>query len=468
MAADKEWARNGSFMKKPESGWLHKNSELTHGDGVYYPVSYVGSMPLVRSMRDLDFDDRTLVTREAITQIAEIAGLKPERQREVKHIVRACLNNDPVAKNLRVKLTISTSGIALVTVDPERVIANHGMPNISFATGGDAEDYDLIGYVAKDSRGKRECHVFDCGHMAADIIATVGQAFELRYKAFLAKSNPSSSRGGGGHAGAITTPSTYGDAAIYDEAGVPEGDAVYDDLPQGGEVIRSEALYGDDSYGDSSVGQRYVPESTYDSTPGAAQSFSTQSLYGDDSTDPTYDTAGSSGAPSEYNGSGVIYDSADADGVVYDPAGDTLPDYDEDLSAGGLATDELQTAPGGDQLERPLDEEPWFHTEVDRMSAETMLQNDGDFLVRESLSYQGQYILTALQDGVPMHLLLVDPQGRVRTRDMAFVSPSHLINYHLRSQIPIISRGSSVTLGNYIPFGGEDVRIIGGHMYGDH
>ena len=56
-----------------------------------------------------------------------------------------------------------------------QVIANHIMPCISFATGGDAIDYDMIGYVAKDARNAREIHVFDCGHMAHDVIATVGQ-----------------------------------------------------------------------------------------------------------------------------------------------------------------------------------------------------------------------------------------------------------------------------------------------------
>ena len=61
------------------------------------------------------------------------------------------------------------------------------MPCISFATGGDSTDYDVIGYVAKDSRNVREVHVFDCGHMAQDVMATIGQAFELRFKAFLRK-----------------------------------------------------------------------------------------------------------------------------------------------------------------------------------------------------------------------------------------------------------------------------------------
>lgn len=46
------------------------------------------------------------------------------------------------------------------------------MPNISFATGGDGEESQFVGYVAKDSRNRRECHIFDCYGKAPDIIAT--------------------------------------------------------------------------------------------------------------------------------------------------------------------------------------------------------------------------------------------------------------------------------------------------------
>lgn len=94
--------------------------------------------------------------------------------------------------------------------------------------------------------------------------------------------------------------------------------------------------------------------------------------------------------------------------------------------------------------------------------------------MRESIQSPGQYVLSAMQDvslggicerdnptnnpalsangcailkGEPKHLLLVDPQGQVRTRDMSFDSVSHLINYHLRAKIPIVSRGSRIQLG---------------------
>ncbi len=41
----KEWARNGSFMKKPEKGWLHDDAALSNGDGVYYPVKVCSRNP---------------------------------------------------------------------------------------------------------------------------------------------------------------------------------------------------------------------------------------------------------------------------------------------------------------------------------------------------------------------------------------------------------------------------------------
>lgn len=59
--------------------------------------------------------------------------------------------------------------------------------------------------------------------------------------------------------------------------------------------------------------------------------------------------------------------------------------------------------------------EAWFHGAISRPVAEKLLKNDGDFLVRESQGKPGQYVLTGLQTSVPKHLLLIDPEGVVRT-----------------------------------------------------
>lgn len=71
---------------------------------------------------------------------------------------------------------------------------------------------------------------------------------------------------------------------------------------------------------------------------------------------------------------------------------------------------------------------------------------DGEFLVRESQGSAGQYVLTGMQGGVKRHLLLIDPEGVVRTKERMFESVSHLINYHVENQLPIISAESAVVL----------------------
>ena len=46
---------------------------------------------------------------------------------------------------------------------------------------------DFVAYVAKDESLGRACHVLECGGgLAQDVITTVGQAFELRFKLYLA------------------------------------------------------------------------------------------------------------------------------------------------------------------------------------------------------------------------------------------------------------------------------------------
>ncbi|XP_048338371.1 SHC-transforming protein 2-like, partial [Sphaerodactylus townsendi] len=66
-------------------------------------------------------------------------------------------------------------------------------------------------------------------------------------------------------------------------------------------------------------------------------------------------------------------------------------------------------APTEDQLKQ----EPWYHGKMSRRDAEKLLQMDGDFLVRDSITNPGQYVLTGMHNGQPKHLLLVDPEGVV-------------------------------------------------------
>ncbi|EHB07847.1 SHC-transforming protein 1 [Heterocephalus glaber] len=93
-----------------------------------------------------------------------------------------------------------------------------------------------------------------------------------------------------------------------------------------------------------------------------------------------------------------------------------------------------------------LQGEPWFHGKQSRREAEALLQLKGDFLVQESTTTPGQYVLNRLQSGQPKHLLLVDPEGVVRTKDHGLESVSHLISYHMDNPLPIISAGTELCL----------------------
>jgi len=53
---------------------------------------------------------------------------------------------------------------------------------------------DFIAYVAKDESG-RACFILECETgFAQDVIATIGQAFELRYREFIQKKRPQMNR----------------------------------------------------------------------------------------------------------------------------------------------------------------------------------------------------------------------------------------------------------------------------------
>lgn len=73
-------------------------------------------------------------------------------------------------------LNISSEGIVLATPEEDGVVAHHRMECISFAAGGDYEDYDIVAYVAKGRLG-RMVYVFDCGDNSNQVLATIGQAF---------------------------------------------------------------------------------------------------------------------------------------------------------------------------------------------------------------------------------------------------------------------------------------------------
>ncbi|XP_076804254.1 SHC-transforming protein 1-like [Clavelina lepadiformis] len=471
-----EWRKSGSFVRKPQRGWLHPDSAVM-GPGVVYSVQYLGCIEVRQSMRTLDFEMRTLATKEAIWRVlAAIGGPStPRSGKKTPKDVARILCEVPNLKFSQafINLTISTASLTLVVTNTGQFIANHQMQSISFASGGDPDTLDYVAYVAKDSINNRACHVLKCPDgLAQDVINTVGQAFELRFKEYL--KNPPK---------AVTPPdrteplfhdgkSRWGDdePEYYNDISAKhatESTSMCSDensiLEDGGismkccesaqeyintDVHENECTaamsslairkknFGDHNYVNTSI----MPQDVL-CRPLPSQQNQPPHIKGDKnlidlSTPPTSPNKqivpGAGGALALAAAIGVSHDNNNKQQSV--DAFDMRPFTNPVSPANTISpNDSLQC-------------ESWFHGSISRKQAELMLSHDGDFLVRESSTSKGQFVLSGVQEGQHKHLLLVDPKGVVRTKDRQFDSVSHLISFHRDNNLPIVSSGSVLHL----------------------
>ncbi|KAM9533142.1 SHC-transforming protein 4 isoform 3-T3 [Guaruba guarouba] len=379
---------------------LAHSCESVGEPGTTYSVRYMGCIEVLQSMRSLDFGTRTQVTREAISRLCEAVsgtnGAIKKRKPPVKFLSSVLGKSNLQFSGVNIKLTISTSSLSLINVDTQRIIANHHMQSISFASGGDPDTTDYVAYVAKDPVNQRACHILECPNgMAQEVINTIGQAFELRFRQYLKNpsslvtSNESEAANANGSAG---NSQEREDHEYYNEIPGKE--------PPTGGVLDMRMKVQTDQRANS-----------------LAQCKKQYCL----TCSPTFIN---------------IYENCPEENKTVE-----LPEAVQQSATSNTAG--LCVLP---QIKQQLKNEDCYHGKLNRKAAESLLVNDGDFLVRESTTSPGQYVLSGLQGGQAKHLLLVDPEGKVRTKDHIFDSVSHLIQYHMENNLPIISSGSEVSL----------------------
>nr|XP_055135017.1 SHC-transforming protein 4 [Symphalangus syndactylus] len=427
------------------------------GMGMNYCVRYMGCIEVLQSMRSLDFGMRTQVTREAISRLCEAVpganGAIKKRKPPVKFLSTVLGKSNLQFSGMNIKLTISTCSLTLMNLDDQQIIANHHMQSISFASGGDSDTTDYVAYVAKDPVNQRACHILECHNgMAQDVISTIGQAFELRFKQYL--KNPS-----------LNTSCESEEVHIDSHAEEREDHEYYNEIPgkqppvggvsdmrikvQATEQmaycpIRCEKLcYLPGNSKCSSVYENCLEQSRAIGNvhPRGVQSQRDTSLLKhtcrvDLFDDPCYintqalqSTLGSAGNQSSAQPLGSPWHCGKAPETVQ-PGATAQPASSHSLP----------------HIKQQLWSEECYHGKLSRKAAESLLVKDGDFLVRESATSPGQYVLSGLQGGQAKHLLLVDPEGKVRTKDHVFDNVGHLIRYHMDNSLPIISSGSEVSL----------------------
>ncbi|CAN9500473.1 unnamed protein product [Ophioblennius macclurei] len=489
-----DFNQKGSFIHKPSQGWLHPDKKIA-GQGASYVVRYMGCIEVLKSMRSLDFNTRTQVTREAINRLCDaVPGGKGAWR---KKVLNKALQSVMGKSNLRfagmsIAVNISIDGLGLLIPTTRQVIAHHPMQSISFASGGDTDTPDYVAYVAKDPVNQRACHILECSDgLAQSVISTIGQAFELQFKQYLHSppktmasversvrseepicwdeedfsehdyynSIPGKEPPVGGvvdsrlrHSGALLghihtqpqskTAAQMGSPARREQGSYPPGQLCYE-LHWDTETTFNSGLTSDGylcADGQPPNGKDYEEH----------QYVNTQSLENLDSFAQGHEGYRGARAP----------DSPKKDLFDMRPFEDALKLHEACEGAAGSGAQaggdirvledqwpspprrRAPVAPNEEQLRR----EPWYHSRMSRRDAEKLLVRDGDFLVRESTTNPGQYVLTGMHCGLPKHLLLVDPEGVVRTKDMLFESISHLISYHLKNELPIVAAESELHL----------------------
>jgi len=100
---------------------------------------------------------------------------------------------------------------------------------------------------------------------------------------------------------------------------------------------------------------------------------------------------------------------------------------------------------GGPVLERPLDEELWFHGVLPREEVVRLLQSDGDFLVRETTRNDEKQIVLSVMWGSPKHFIVqLSPEGLFRFEGPAFNTIQELIVHQFQSAASVTSRSGAI------------------------
>ncbi|XP_057700451.1 SHC-transforming protein 4-like isoform X2 [Corythoichthys intestinalis] len=367
-----------------------QGSSLVHRV-VHHHMKYMGSVEVTQPMRVLDFDTRKLVTREAINRLCKRTTDKnASKTKSPEHKQLSCVlgRNNLQFSGRRVILSVSADTLTLLAASSQK-ITQHSIQAISFASGGDQDMENYIAYVAKDQVNQRACHILECPQgRAAEVIRSIGWAFESRFTQLLCH-----------------MPSL-----------------VCADLRSADRICcawsREETL----------TEQKAAQENNRDVTSERYHYYNVTPKKGfEDTRVTTVEKVGSSAAVSLYENCSIAQET---DEQSTDP-------LDCETRCNQYSACERRDL---------IHEEAWFHGRLERERAESLLTHNGDFLVRESSSARGQYVLSGMDGTTVRHLLLIDPHGQVRTSDQVFLSVGHLVRFHLHSQIPIVTGSSKLCL----------------------
>ncbi|MBN3284252.1 SHC3 protein, partial [Polyodon spathula] len=302
---------------------------------------------------------------------------------------------------------------------------------------------DYVAYVAKDPVNRRACHILECCEgLAQDVICTIGQAFELRFKQYLQcpsklptlqdrmlnleepawteeeEEETAEHPYYNSIPGKIPPLGGFNDVRMKNQAACPTDGAQPTTMTgrdqtyyQGRHLVENQS---DDRkpapvrQGSSDVicqpeGKTQLPKMGEVATYVNTQHIDVQALV---ALQANSDTVISGTA-------GIAKDSPRKDIFDMKPFEDAIRNRSPVLNKTASIDNSspLLARAAAFNMKEELKSEPWYHGEMSRKEAEQLLKGDGDFLVRKSTTNPGSYVLTGMHNGHSKHLLLVDPEG---------------------------------------------------------
>lgn len=131
------------------------------------------------------------------------------------------------------------------------------------------------------------------------------------------------------------------------------------------------------------------------------------------------------------------------------PSYSTLPS-NKVSSSQHLADSSAQFSNNGMTCTENLTVNPWYHGGISRQEAESLVPGDGKFLVRDSFTQRGDFVLTTCWKGIPLHFVInrvtVPGQAKVmyHFEEEPFNTVTDLIQYYVQNNKPITSSSGAV------------------------
>ncbi|XP_015229343.1 PREDICTED: tyrosine-protein kinase Fes/Fps isoform X2 [Cyprinodon variegatus] len=95
------------------------------------------------------------------------------------------------------------------------------------------------------------------------------------------------------------------------------------------------------------------------------------------------------------------------------------------------------------EVDRPLPQQDWYHGAIPRLEVQQLLQNDGDFLVRQSQEKQ-VYVISVQWEGSCKHFLIQNTDNLYRLDGEGFTSIPKLIHHLHSSRLPVTKKSEAV------------------------